>query len=92
MSTYVRGWIPAVAIFGNWLFVVVIAWGLIAIALTLTAPAWLVAMWIAASWLTPIMLFLLDAVINRPLELILALPPLAAHLWAVATLMAEVPL
>jgi hypothetical protein len=87
VTTYVRGWIPAVATFGSWLFLAVIAWGLIAIALTLMAPGWPVAMWVAVAWLGPIVLFLVDAAVNRPLELILALPPVAAHLWAAMTLM-----
>ena len=87
ISTYVRGWIPAVATFGRWLFLAIIAWGLIAIALTLMAPGWPVAVWVAVAWLGPIVLFLVDSAVNRPVDFMLALPPVAAHLWAAVTLL-----
>ena len=89
-TTYVRGLIPAVKLLGNWLFLAPIAWGILAIPMTLFAPTWMVTMWIGSIWAAPIAIFLIDATIHHPLDLILAAPPAVAQVWAIATIMEAV--
>lgn len=74
VSVYVRGWIPAVDAIGGWLFLAPIAWGLIAIPMTLFAPPWIMAIWIGSIWAGPIVIFLVDAAMRHPIDLIFAAP------------------
>ena len=90
IGAYVRGWIPAVDLLGNWVFLAPIAWGMIAIPMTLFAPAWMVAIWIGSIWAAPIVIFLIDAAIHHPLDLLLAAPQAVAQVWAIATIMSAV--
>ena len=90
VTTHVRGWLPAVELLGNWLFLVPIAWAILAIPLTLFAPTWMVQIWIGSIWAAPIVIFLIDSAIHHPLDLILAAPPAVAQVWAIATIMEAV--
>ena len=89
-TTYVRGLIPAVKLLGNWLFLAPIAWGILAIPLTLFAPTWMTQIWIGSIWATPIVIFLIDSAIHHPFDLILAAPSAAAQVWAITTIMEAV--
>ena len=89
ISAYVRGWLPAVMLLGSGLLAVPIVWAVGTLGLIATgAPPTLVIMAIGSIWAAPIAIFLVDAAINRPLDLLLTLPPVAAQVWAITTLMA----
>ena len=90
VSVYARGWIPAVNAMGSWLLAIPIVWGIVAIAFTILAPPWLVMTWIAAAWVAPIAMFLIDAAIKHPIDLVISLPPTMAHVWAIVTIMQAV--
>ena len=90
LGAFARGLTPAVDLVGSWIFLAPIAWGIIAVPLTLFAPTWMVIMWIGSIWAAPIVAFLVDSAINHPLDLILSAPPAAAQIWAIATIVAAV--
>ena len=78
VSAFARGWVPAVDVLGSWIFLAPIAWGIIAVPMTLLAPPWMVVSWASLLWIVPIIAFLVDAAINHPLDFILTAPPAVA--------------
>lgn len=88
IGAHVRGWLPAVALLGSALLIVPFIWAIGTLSLiAISAPPTLVITVIGSIWIIPIGVFVVDAAINRPIELLLVLPPAAAQVWAISSLL-----